>query len=212
MCLPLQCWRLCRKGNHAQSPCAETLIVVLGRCDTAEVGGGYCAVELWKAKYFAELYTGMITNRSHSKGEIQFKGMLWHVFTFFFLPLNANVGLRSHRHRHHHCFQFDVAVSAELLHAMNISTSAAWRLEHRQPIACFVELSSGQMLLLKTSLQEAVAVVAVQHLLHENRNIKVLHIVREPTNCCFSLNYGAVSAVSALSACMWRLWPRVLAR
>lgn len=30
-----------QKGNNAQSQCTETLIVLLGRCDTAEVGGGF---------------------------------------------------------------------------------------------------------------------------------------------------------------------------
>ena len=54
-----------QKGSHAQSPCAETLIVLLGRCDRAEVGGDFFLRSAVEAKHFAEaeLYTGMITNR-----------------------------------------------------------------------------------------------------------------------------------------------------
>lgn len=51
-----------QKGNHAQSACTETVIVLLGRCDTVEVGGGFC-VEQRKPLHFAELHTRMITNR-----------------------------------------------------------------------------------------------------------------------------------------------------
>lgn len=31
-----------QKGNRAQSPCTGTVIVLLGCCDTEEVGGGLC--------------------------------------------------------------------------------------------------------------------------------------------------------------------------
>lgn len=34
-----------QKGNHAQSPCTETVIVLLGCCHTAEVGGGFCVMQ-----------------------------------------------------------------------------------------------------------------------------------------------------------------------
>lgn len=36
-----------QKGNNLQSRSTETLIVLLGCCNTAEVGGGFC-IEQWK--------------------------------------------------------------------------------------------------------------------------------------------------------------------
>lgn len=61
-----------QRGSCARSPCTETVIVLLGHCDRAEVGGGSAV----KAEHFVELYTGMITNRFIPTVEVQLKGML----------------------------------------------------------------------------------------------------------------------------------------
>lgn len=56
-----------QRGNHAQSQCTETVIVLLGHCDTAGVGGVFFLAV--KAKHFVEMYTGMVTNRFNPIGK-----------------------------------------------------------------------------------------------------------------------------------------------
>lgn len=66
------------RGNSAPSPCTDTVIVLSGHCNTAEVGGGF-VVEQQEVECCAVLLPGMITNRFTSKSLIQLKGLLGHV-------------------------------------------------------------------------------------------------------------------------------------
>lgn len=66
-----------QKGNHAQSPCTQTVIVVLGYCNTVEAGGVFFFVlffvtEQWGLCILLNC-TGMITNRFAATVKVSFR-------------------------------------------------------------------------------------------------------------------------------------------
>ena len=77
-------------GNHAQSPCTKTLIVLLGCCDTASGGGcGFLSVFSSESVTFCSTVHWNDNQQVNSYSEIQLKGKFWHVFHIF--PLKTSL-------------------------------------------------------------------------------------------------------------------------